>query len=155
MKNSFISLNLDFIGFSASVACSIHCIILPLIISMLPVMGIGFLMNPMVEYLVIILGFILAILALFNGYKNHHHNAWPLVAVITGFGIILTGLVLGHGAEMHHVLSFGPIRQSSHTNHFVLVHYITPIGAIIVSIGHYLNWQSIKKSKTNLIICRK
>ncbi|MBD8488242.1 MerC domain-containing protein [Echinicola sp. CAU 1574] len=75
MKNSFVGIHLDFIGFSASVACAIHCVALPFLISVLPFIGLGFLMNHWIEYSVILLSFFLAVFALSHGFWNHHRNS--------------------------------------------------------------------------------
>lgn len=125
MKNTFIGAHLDFIGFSASLACAIHCALLPFVISTLPFWGLGFLANPYIEYAVILSSLFLALYALSHGYLRHHHQVRPILIVSLGFLIISIGLL------------WGPESLES---------IITPLGATVIAWGHYLNWKAIKKS---------
>ncbi|WP_186758543.1 MerC domain-containing protein [Echinicola salinicaeni] len=148
MKNSFIGAHLDFIGFSTSLACALHCAALPFLISVLPLIGLGFLMNQWIEYIIILLGFFLAVFALSHGFWNHHRNSLPLLLILIGFGIILAGLIFGHGAAAHAITRSGPFPLIEiNKNPSTVEHFITPIGAVFVSAAHYINWHYIKKSK--------
>lgn len=132
MKNSFIGIHLDFIGFWTSIACAIHCAFLPFLISALPFVGLGFLDHPWIEYSVFILSFILAVFALSHGYKRHHKNLTPIIMVSIGF------LTIGFG------LLWGPENLES---------FITPIGAVLVGAAHYVNWHKIKRSDVDFPEC--
>ncbi|HEY2583370.1 MAG TPA: MerC domain-containing protein, partial [Mucilaginibacter sp.] len=46
---------LDNVGMTASVLCAIHCALVPLLITSLPLLGLGFLANPWLEWSMIIL----------------------------------------------------------------------------------------------------
>ncbi|GAB3655698.1 hypothetical protein GCM10028791_27050 [Echinicola sediminis] len=148
MKNSFLGNHLDFIGFSASVVCAIHCVAIPALITVLPFIGLGFLLNHWIEYTVMLLSLLLAVFALSHGFRNHHHNWLPLLFVIIGFGTILIGIFFGHGAIEHSILPTGPIQLVNQNKHALpMEHFITPVGALVVSAGHYMNWHCIQKSK--------
>ncbi|WP_225444079.1 hypothetical protein [Echinicola arenosa] len=76
-------------------------------------------------------------------------TAIPLLLVIVGFGIISAGLIFGHGAEGHLISPTGPLHLIDKNKHALSIeHFITPFGALVVSLGHYINWHYIKKSKT-------
>lgn len=126
MKNQFLSLHLDFIGFTTSLLCALHCAVLPLLISILPLAGFQFIKNPWLEFSIIFLSFILASVALLRGF-NTHKNKSPLVIVSSGFALIL----LGH------------LFESSWIGIFMLT-----LGAMAIGLAHYLNWKCLRNSST-------
>lgn len=91
MKNQFVSFHLDFIGFSVSILCAIHCAALPLVLSLAPLAGLHFLSNPWIEYTILFLSYSIASMGILNGYRKHHRKPLPLILVITGFVFISTG----------------------------------------------------------------
>ena len=132
MKTTFVGTHLDFLGFSTSIACAIHCAFLPFLISALPFLGLGFLESPSIEYCIILLSLFLAIFALAHGYLRHHRNKLPILIVSLGFSIIAFGLLWGP-KEVEFI--------------------ITPIGASLVGVAHYINWRYIKKSRIEYPDC--
>ena len=85
-------LNWDAIGISASIACAIHCAVLPLFFSVLPLFGINIIHNMAFEAGMIMLTLAIGVYALYHGYRRHHHSRMPLM--LFGGGIVL--LVLRH-----------------------------------------------------------
>lgn len=79
--------NWDALGIATSLACAIHCAILPLVLSSLPIFGINIIENHSFEYGMILLAFIIGLVALLHGYRRHHHRLMPIL-LFTG-GIIL------------------------------------------------------------------
>jgi hypothetical protein len=79
--------NWDALGITTSVACAIHCALLPLFLTSLPLFGINIIQNPFFEGGMILLAFCIGVYALYHGYKKHHHNKMPLT--IFSIGIIL------------------------------------------------------------------
>lgn len=125
MRNQrFISVNLDFLGFSASLLCAVHCAAVPLLLTLGSISSMAFLKNPLVEGFALTIGFGLAFLSLLPAYKKHR-NPRPLLLLLTGSIIIITG---------H--LTTPPVPET------VLV----PIGAIAIAIAHYTNWQLNKRN---------
>jgi len=80
-------INYDALGIATSVACAIHCAVLPLILTSLPVFGINIIDHVGFEYLMIILAMSIGYYSLWHGYKKHHHNLLP--SAIFRVGIIL------------------------------------------------------------------
>jgi len=78
-------INWDTMGITASVACAIHCAILPLFLSSLPLFGINIINNAVFEGGMIILAFTIGSYALWHGYKQHHHRLIPLLIFSFGF----------------------------------------------------------------------
>lgn len=78
-------INWDALGVTASVACAIHCAILPLIFTSLPFFGIDIITNKLFEYGMIALAFAIGVVALSHGYRKHHHRLYPIIIFSTGF----------------------------------------------------------------------
>lgn len=125
MKNQFIGLHLDFIGFSASMLCAIHCAALPFLLAMAPLAGLQFLDNLWIEYSIILLSFLIASNALVRGYRRHHHKSWALVTATVGFILIALGHTLG--SEQVEI-------------------FFTPIGGVLIAIAHLINWKHIRQA---------
>jgi hypothetical protein len=77
-------INWDALGISASLACAIHCAILPLIMTSLPILGIDIIDNAAFEYFMIALSFAIGIYSLWHGYRKHHHSYLPLFVFMIG-----------------------------------------------------------------------
>ena len=74
-------------GVATSLACAIHCAVLPLVMTSLPVFGVNIIENVGFEYLMILLAAGIGSYSLYHGYKKHHHSFLPLL-VFAG-GIVL------------------------------------------------------------------
>ncbi len=66
----FRKLNWDALGITTSIACAIHCAILPLATATLPVLGVNIIHNASFEYGMIALAFIIGLRALLHGYRR-------------------------------------------------------------------------------------
>ncbi|SDM70959.1 MerC mercury resistance protein [Catalinimonas alkaloidigena] len=133
MKDQFMGLHWDFVGFSASLLCAFHCAALPFLLSLAPLAGLQFLHTPWIEYTILLVSFLVASYALIQGYRRHHHKPTALLLVTFGFLLISTGHFLpGEWQEL--LLSSG--------------------GAILIALAHLLNWKLIRQSPTELSTAR-
>jgi MerC mercury resistance protein len=80
-----INTNWDALGIGASVACAIHCALLPLFLSSLPLFGINIINNITFEAGMILLALCIGSYSLYHGYKKHHHSWLPLIVFFVGF----------------------------------------------------------------------
>jgi hypothetical protein len=119
MRERFFSLHLDLAGFFASIVCALHCALLPLLLLALPHAPLSFLNEPAAEFLMIGASFCLSLAALSSGYGKHKRKR-VLVAMLAGFGMILFSLAAAQSEEAE-ILA-------------------TSSGALLVALGHYLNW---------------
>ena len=78
----------DALGIVTSVACAIHCAILPLLLSSLPLFGINIIDNIYFEYFMIIIAFVIGVYSLYHGFKKHHHSYFPLSIFSIGFVLL-------------------------------------------------------------------
>ncbi|UXX78809.1 MerC domain-containing protein [Reichenbachiella carrageenanivorans] len=133
MKNQFIGLHLDFVGFSASLLCSLHCATLPSLLSLTSLASLQFLNTFWIEYSIILVSFSIASYALVHGYRKHHQKPTALVIVLSGFILIISGHLFQ--AEWHETV-------------------LTPCGAAVVAIAHFVNWIQIKQSSVEFPDCQ-
>jgi len=82
-------INWDAFGIATSVACAIHCAVLPLILSSLPLFGINIIENQGFELLMIGLAFVVGIYSLYHGRKKHHHSYTPLLLFSAGIVLMI------------------------------------------------------------------
>lgn len=78
-------INWDAVGIGASAACAIHCALLPLFLSSLPLFGINIIHNTFFEAGMIGLALIIGSYSLYHGYRKHHHSFLPLIVFFSGF----------------------------------------------------------------------
>ncbi|MBS1946443.1 MAG: MerC domain-containing protein [Bacteroidetes bacterium] len=84
-----IKINWDALGIGASIACAIHCAVLPLTLTSLPLFGINIIHNYAFEYFMIGLAFSIGSYALWHGYRQHHRSFLPFVLFIVGILCLL------------------------------------------------------------------
>ena len=87
------NINWDWVGFSASLLCALHCALLPVLLTLSAFGSLYFLEAPAFEYSFIFISFAIASFSLIQGYRKHHRrwNALSLAAI--GFSCILMGQV--------------------------------------------------------------
>lgn len=120
-----IRINYDALGIAASVACAIHCAILPLILSSLPLFGINIINNTSFEFLMIGIAFAIGVYSLWHGYRKHHHKFYPVLLFAAGISMLF-------------------MKQFFH-QHFLM--FLVPAVVLIVS-AHWLNYRETKKTKS-------
>ncbi len=117
-------INWDALGVSATVACAIHCAVLPLLLSSLPLFGINILHNIFFETGMILLAMIIGAYSLWHGNRRHHHQNLPLILFIAGIFFLL-------------------LKQFVVSLHIWL---LIPAVLLIVT-AHFLNWRFCRKAK--------
>ena len=81
-------INWDALGIVASVACAIHCAVLPLLLTSLPLLGVEIIHNVGFEYFMIILAFFIGAYSFYHGWKKHHHSLTPILIFSAGFALL-------------------------------------------------------------------
>ena len=82
-------INWDALGIGASLACAIHCALLPLFLSSLPLFGMNIIDNPGFEVGMIVLAFCVGTYSLYHGYKKHHHSLLPISLFTAGILLLV------------------------------------------------------------------
>lgn len=110
----------DRFGATASFVCAVHCAVLPLVIAVLPALGLGFLANHEFERAFIACASVLALASLAVGFRRHrrYHAFWFLVP---GVLLLLAGIIVDiDGAPFAHAL-------------------LVSLGGTLVAISHLTN----------------
>jgi MerC mercury resistance protein len=97
MLKKFI--NWDAMGILSSLACAVHCAILPLVVASLPVLGINIIHNRAFELAMIIVALSIGSISLLHGYRKHHNRLMPLGFFCLGF-VLLIAKQYWHEHEM-------------------------------------------------------
>lgn len=87
-----MKVNLDTIGITASIICAIHCAILPLFVTSLPVFGSNIVENIWFELCMVAIAFIVGASSLYHGFKKHRRSFLPLIVFSLGFGFLILKL---------------------------------------------------------------
>lgn len=120
-------INWDALGIGASLACAIHCALLPLFLSSLPLFGINIIHNDWFEVGMILLALCIGSYSLYHGYKKHHHSLLPLALFSAGFVfLVLKQFYIHHQTWMlipavalivtAHILNYKSCRMHNHAH---------------------------------------
>lgn len=117
---------LDKVGMVASITCAIHCMVMPFIITLVPVFGLSLFATEDFEWFLLMLSAIFGITSLCFGFKKHKsYRAFSFL------GIGLTLIVVGRLMHQH----------LEHYKTFQIDIYLIflVMGAVLVSLSHWLN----------------
>jgi hypothetical protein len=117
-------INWDAMGITATLACAIHCALLPLFLSSLPLFGMNIIHNPFFEGAMIFLALMIGSFALWHGYRRHHHRWLPLGLFVGGMLFLVAKQFTIEYAQL----------------------LLIPAVVLIIS-AHYLNWRLCRKAK--------
>jgi hypothetical protein len=116
-------LNLDFIGLYASLACAIHCAVLPIVVSVSAIGGLSFLEHGWFELGMIGFSTIIAGKALLEGYFKKHRKTHPVFIGSLGIALLIGSQFAADNVEA----------------------ILATAGGLSVAFSHYINWQLSKK----------
>jgi hypothetical protein len=100
---------LDRLGAWVGAACAVHCLVLPVVVGVLPFLGLQFLAEEGVEYAFLGVASLVALLSALWGL--HRHGALRMVAAFAcAIGVVLLGFTIGEEtAEGRVVMAIGAI----------------------------------------------
>jgi hypothetical protein len=84
-----LKINADMLGIGTSLACAVHCALLPLFLSGLSVFGVNILHNFWFESAMIFLAFLVGALSLRHGFTRHHRSPVPFLLFSAGMLFLL------------------------------------------------------------------
>lgn len=123
----FFSLHLDLLGFSASFLCAIHCMALPIVMSLGLFGGLTWFESPILEWGLIISTLLIATWSLFRSYYQQHRNLRPLLIAAIGFVLVFASHFIGAHEE----------------------HFVTAAGGFLIAYAHYVNWRLLRSCPTS------
>ena len=80
---------LDYTGAAVSWICALHCLAMPFLLTLLPLVGLGFLADENVERLIILSSGILGLFSLVPAFLKRHGKYQPLLLFAAGIGLII------------------------------------------------------------------
>src|SRR5882672_522021 len=116
----FFTLHIDAFGFFTSTLCAVHCMAVPILLTVSTWGGLQILNDPSIELTVVFISAILALISIVPAYFRYHRNLKAILLVV--FGFILIGI--------------GRLEADK-----ILEIVFTSTGAAIVGSAHYLNWR--------------
>ncbi len=85
-----LKINADFLGIGASLACAIHCAVLPVFLTGLSVFGVNIIHNFWFESGMILLALLMGLISLRNGFIRHHRSSIPFLLFSGGMFFLLS-----------------------------------------------------------------
>ncbi len=94
-----VRINWDALGISASLACAIHCALLPVFLQTLPLFGFNIIDNLYFEMFMIFLAAAIGLYSLYHGWSKHHHQIAPILVFSLGM-LLLFGKQIWHQYQL-------------------------------------------------------
>jgi hypothetical protein len=117
--NNSTTNRLERIGFWLSLACAVHCLAMPVVITLLPFVGSTILADHETELYVMGGSWLLAGVLLYVDFKKHQ-NWLPLLLLMSSVGVkLLEVLVLGEDFEA----------------------IASPVSGVLIAVAYYFNWR--------------
>lgn len=111
---------LDATGAAASWLCAVHCLVLPFFITLLPLVGLSFLLEESTERVFIGISAMLAVFSLLPAYFREHGKLRAILLAFAGIGLI---------TFTHFIF------EENLTAKFIFL----LAGAILISAAHFIN----------------
>jgi len=123
MKSFLAQFSWDATGFWVSIICGLHCIAMPVLISIAAI-SLTASQHTSIEYSILGLSSVLGIGSLLPSFFRHHRNIMPVAILLIGFLSIALGHFLIENFES----------------------FSTAIGASLIACAHVVNFRMCKKS---------
>ena len=114
---------LELTGSFVAIACAIHCISIPIILSLGSIGAFHWFEHTAVELGFLFVTLSIASWSLFNSFRKGIVNGIPIVLFAFGFIALITSITL----------------------HW---HILSAIGGTLIATAHYFNWRQLNQSKT-------
>lgn len=115
----------DRVGATASLLCAVHCVLLPFVLALLPLIGLEFLAGHTFERIFVVCAALLASASILMAYRRHR-KPQALFLMVPGIALLLFGI--GIDLDVHvvihtvSVVTGGCLVASAHITNLVLSH---------------------------------
>ena len=75
---------LDKVGIAVTSLCAIHCIMLPVLLPVLPLLGLTSVHNHAFERIILLITMVLGFITLFAGFHRYHRKLYPFYSLFLG-----------------------------------------------------------------------
>ena len=125
----------DRIGMTLSMACAIHCLAMPLLLPLIPLLAGSFWVGETTELVIVIITLLIAVPTLLRGYLKHRKLTVPAMLAL---GLLL--LALRPGA-----FHYGHAHGHWHGHQEELLHFVfAALAGFSLAIGHWVNLKLCK-----------
>jgi hypothetical protein len=122
------------IGFWASIACAIHCTIVPIATIGFPIIGLSLISTEIFEWILLSVSLVMGLTSLCFGFRKHR-SLKALSLLATGFTLIVIARLLhDHNSKVGF--------------HFDYINVMLIIGGILISMSYYINNKLCGSCKT-------
>lgn len=120
---------LDRVGMTGSLLCALHCALLPVVLVVLPSVGLALWLDDRVEYTFVIVASLLGATSLLRGFRAHR-VALALMLLTPGLALLWTGVTWPplHEARVPHALTMA-------------------LGGSLVAVAHFLNLRYARRAE--------
>ena len=115
-----LKFNWDALGISASLACAIHCALLPLFLQSLPIFGFNIIDNLLFEIFMICMAAAIGLYSLYHGWRKHHHKTSPVLLFSIGM-ILLFSKQVWHEYQLWFLFPAVVFIVAGHLQNFRLI----------------------------------
>jgi MerC mercury resistance protein len=112
---------LDRFGSTSSLVCALHCALLPIVISVLPALGLGFMAWSGFEWAFVIFASLLGLFSLWIGYQRHR-VVRALLFLLPGLALVWAGILV---PSIHHSVFWHAVAMSA--------------GGTLIAVAHLIN----------------
>lgn len=116
---------LDKIGIWVSSLCALHCLLLPVLVPLLPLIGASFFAQVWFERTILCISLLIGAVALTSGALKYHGRYYPLVFLALGGAIYWFKDSFGEAAEP----------------------FTIAVGALLIVMGHWVNMRLCRRCK--------
>lgn len=106
-----------------SLTCAIHCALTPMLLSMLPLLGLQFLASELLEIILLSFGIGFGAYSVLKAFFTQHRDLRPVIALVIGASLIVAGMFFVPEA-------FEP--------------WLVPAGALCIGLAQILNIRACK-----------
>jgi cytochrome bd-type quinol oxidase subunit 2 len=145
MSNSKPPAALDKAGAIASFACAIHCAIMPMIITLLPLVGLSIFASEPVEWILFAISAVLGSCSICWGYKSHRSRK-VLAILACGLAFLSVGRIM----HSHHTVAAESDVYSAKNNPQTVPSMYTVflvLGGVCVAASHVVNRRMCNQCK--------
>lgn len=119
------NLVLDRLGVWVSSLCALHCLLLPLLLPIAPLVASSVFAEQWFERMILSFSILVGFAALFVGFHKYHRQMYPLYSLVLGALIYWNKNIFGHEYEP----------------------FTIAIGAVLIVAAHYTNMRLCKSCK--------
>jgi len=105
---------LDRIGITATSLCALHCILLPVLLPVLPLMGLSFLADHTWEHVFLLVTATLGTIALFSGFQRYHKRLYPFYLLYLGVALYWIKHDFSEAVEVYFIIGGASLIIAAH-----------------------------------------